>query len=273
MVVPTSRIREPVDSISSGSRKPSPISISSPRLTTISFPGARVIAMSSSAAALLLTTCTPPAVGTARANAAMAPRPRRARRPVDRSNSTSVAPLAVTTASIAACDNGARPRLVCTTTPVALMTGRRLAALAGNAATACSATCSGSISPLRARSCAWATTDFTNARPSRRSASASRGSASNTSVRGTRRRGSLTKGPKRMAEADGNRTRQRQELPLNDFEDRAGHQTGYASLAHGPIMAGQHGGHGLSTDAVRPRRRLRVQNSAGRASLSSRGAL
>ena len=38
-----------------------------------------------------------------------------------------------------------------------------------------------------------------------------------------------------MTEADGNRSRQRQELPLSDFEDRAGHQTGYAS--HGPIMA------------------------------------
>jgi selenide, water dikinase len=42
----------------------------------------------------------------------------------------------------------------------------------------------------------------------------------------------------RMAEADGNRTRQRQHLPLSDFEDRADHQTGYASLRHGPIMAG-----------------------------------
>jgi hypothetical protein len=41
-----------------------------------------------------------------------------------------------------------------------------------------------------------------------------------------------------MAEADGNRTRQRQELPLSDFEDRADHQTRYASQAHGPIMAG-----------------------------------
>lgn len=41
-----------------------------------------------------------------------------------------------------------------------------------------------------------------------------------------------------MAEADGNRTRQRQNLPLSDFEDRAGHQTGYASLTHGPIMPG-----------------------------------
>jgi selenide, water dikinase len=41
-----------------------------------------------------------------------------------------------------------------------------------------------------------------------------------------------------VAEADGNRTRQRQDLPLSDFEDRAGHQTGYASLTHGPIMPG-----------------------------------
>jgi selenide,water dikinase len=41
-----------------------------------------------------------------------------------------------------------------------------------------------------------------------------------------------------MAEADGNRTRQRQELPLSDFEDRAGHQTRYASQAHRSIMAG-----------------------------------
>ncbi|BBY03105.1 selenide, water dikinase [Mycobacterium seoulense] len=36
-----------------------------------------------------------------------------------------------------------------------------------------------------------------------------------------------------MAEADGNRTRQRQRLPFDGFEDRAGHQTGHASLDHG----------------------------------------
>jgi selenide, water dikinase len=36
-----------------------------------------------------------------------------------------------------------------------------------------------------------------------------------------------------MAEADGNRTRQRQRLPLDSFEDRAGHQTGHTSLDHG----------------------------------------
>jgi selenide, water dikinase len=36
----------------------------------------------------------------------------------------------------------------------------------------------------------------------------------------------------KMAEADGNRTRQRQELSLDGFEDRAGHQTGHTSLDH-----------------------------------------
>jgi selenide, water dikinase len=36
-----------------------------------------------------------------------------------------------------------------------------------------------------------------------------------------------------VAEADGNRTRQRQDLTLDGFEDRAGHQTGDASLDHG----------------------------------------
>src|ERR1700756_4136082 len=177
LVVPTSRSRDPVDASSSGMRKPSPISTSSPRLSTISLPGARARAVNSSAAALLLTTCTPPAAGTARASAASAPRPRRARRPVARSNSTSVAPPAATTASRAARDSGARPRLVCTTTPVAFRTGRRLDAVAGSAATACSATRSGSISPARARCWASAIADFTSARPSSRSASARRGGA------------------------------------------------------------------------------------------------
>ena len=36
-------------------------------------------------------------------------------------------------------------------------------------------------------------------------------------------------GNPRVAEADGNRTHQRQELPLNGFEDRAAHQDEYAS--------------------------------------------
>ena len=61
----------------SGMRKPSPISTSSPRLSTISLPWASTSAGSSSAAALLLTTCTAPASGTAAASAASAARPRR----------------------------------------------------------------------------------------------------------------------------------------------------------------------------------------------------
>jgi hypothetical protein len=39
-----------------------------------------------------------------------------------------------------------------------------------------------------------------------------------------------------VAEADGNRTRQRQYLPFDGFEDRAGHQAGYASLCHAAIL-------------------------------------
>lgn len=52
-------------------------------------------------------------------------------------------------------------------------------------------------------------------------------------MRGTRRRASPMYGPGEVAEADGNRTRQRQQLSLDGFEDRAGHQTGDASLGHG----------------------------------------
>ncbi len=51
---------------------------------------------------------------------------------------------------MAAPDSGARPRLVCSSTPVALITGVRVAALAGSAATAASATLSGVIVPARA---------------------------------------------------------------------------------------------------------------------------
>jgi selenide,water dikinase len=52
-----------------------------------------------------------------------------------------------------------------------------------------------------------------------------------------------------LAEADGNRTRQRQDLPLNGFEDRAGHQAGYASLCHALMISV---GTGLRDSASRP---------------------
>ncbi len=54
----------------------------------------------------------------------------------------------------AAADSGARPRLVCSITPVALITGVSVAAVGGSAATAASATPSGPMAPERASS--WA---------------------------------------------------------------------------------------------------------------------
>ena len=116
-----------------------------------------------------------------------APAPRRERTPAARSNSTSQWPAAATIAFTAAADSGARPRLVCTSTPVALITGVSAAARAGSSATAASATSSGAICPALA--CCWArpTAALTSGRPSLRSASARRGSASSRSVRGTRR--------------------------------------------------------------------------------------
>ena len=63
----------------------------------------------------------------------------------------------------------------------------------GSSATAASATSSGAIRPSLARCWARPTAALTRARPSLRSASASRGSASTRSVRGTWRRISTTR--------------------------------------------------------------------------------
>ncbi len=57
-MVPTSRSRAPVEAMRSGSRKPSPISTISPRLTTTSRPAASAVVARTSAAAPLLTTST-----------------------------------------------------------------------------------------------------------------------------------------------------------------------------------------------------------------------
>ena len=129
LVVPTSRSRAPVEAIRSGSRKPSPISTISPRLTTTSRPPASAVVASTSAAAPLLTTSAASASGTAASRAASgaaAPRAARARSPGRarrrRSRRRPRSP------STAAAESGARPRLVCTTTPVALSTGRSVVA-------------------------------------------------------------------------------------------------------------------------------------------------
>ena len=98
-VVPTSRSRAPHDVMRSGSRKPSPISTSSPRLTTTSAPAASAVVASTRAAAPLLTTRASSASGTAASRASRAPGARGPRRPVARSSSTSTVPAAATSAS------------------------------------------------------------------------------------------------------------------------------------------------------------------------------
>src|SRR6478752_6934093 len=163
----------------SGSRKPSPISTISPRLTRTSRPAARAS----------------PAAGTAARSASRVPRPRRARAPVAVSYSTSTYAAAATTASTAASERGARPMLVCTTTPVALRSGRRVVLLAGRADCAAVTTSSGAISPVRTSAWADRTAALTVAAPCRAAAATSSGCAISTSVRGTVRRGSACATP------------------------------------------------------------------------------
>ena len=95
-------------------RNPSPISTSSPRATTISRPAASAVATRASAAAQLLTTSAASAAGTAAAARRSRRRPARARarRWPGRARRRWSRPRL--TASTAAGDSGARPRLVCT---------------------------------------------------------------------------------------------------------------------------------------------------------------
>ena len=110
----------------SGMRKPSPISISSPRETSTSRPSASAASASSIAAALLLTTIAASAPGQPaqdRGHVILA----RAARAVDQV----VLEIRVALGDLrapgrrAAAESGARPRLVCTITPVAFRTRRR----------------------------------------------------------------------------------------------------------------------------------------------------
>ena len=129
LVVPTSRRRAPVEAMRSGRRKPSPISTSSPAAHDDLAPAASAVVASTRAAAPLLTTSASSAAGHGRQQGVAAcPAPRRARAPVARSNSTSTCRPRRPIASTAAADSGARPRLVCSTTPVALSTGRSVVA-------------------------------------------------------------------------------------------------------------------------------------------------
>ena len=107
-----------------GSRKPPPISISSPRDTSTSLRSASVLRTSSNAAALLLTTVAA-AAPVSRRSQGSTWSSRSPRRPVTRSNSRLEAPAATRAmASRACCGSGARPRFVCSTVPVRLKTER-----------------------------------------------------------------------------------------------------------------------------------------------------
>ena len=108
----------------SGMRNAPPISISSPRDTIASRPPARVLRQSSTAAALLFTTV----ASSAPVSAQSRPRTwssRSPRLPVGSSNSNATGSrIAATAALIAASASTARPRLVCSTVPVRLNSGR-----------------------------------------------------------------------------------------------------------------------------------------------------
>ena len=114
-------------------RKPSPISTISPRAMTISRPcGQRGRDEDQGGGAVVDHVAPPRRRGRRRAGR----RSRRARagrgRPVARSSSTSVVPAARSRRPTrGGATAGARPRLVCSSTPVALSTGRRLAAVSG----------------------------------------------------------------------------------------------------------------------------------------------
>ena len=109
----------------SGMRNEPPISTSSPRDTSASRRLASVFNVNNTAAALLLTTVAASApVSSHRSSAMRASRSPRA--PESRSNSRLTGAVsAATTARTASAGSTARPRLVCSTVPVRLNTGRR----------------------------------------------------------------------------------------------------------------------------------------------------
>src|SRR5579862_1606559 len=123
----------------SGTRNDPPISTSSPRDTITARPAASAASATRHAAALLLTTSASSAPVSSR-NAPTRCPCRDPRSPCSRSYSRFAYPRATSpTASIAAAASGARPRFVCSTTPVALMTGRNDGRASSAAAAATSA--------------------------------------------------------------------------------------------------------------------------------------
>ena len=113
----------------SGMRKAPPISTSSPRDTTTSFRCARLLSISSTAAALLFTRVASSAPVISRSQSvtrsSRSPRP-----PLSRLNSRLAGVVrARTTACTTSSGSSARPRLVCSTVPVRLKTGFRRGAI------------------------------------------------------------------------------------------------------------------------------------------------
>jgi hypothetical protein len=196
LVVPTSRRRAPVLAMRSGSRKPSPISTISPAADDDLAAGGQAVVREHERRAPLLTTSTSSAVRHRLAQ--------RGERPAAAAGPAAVGDVVLDVDVAggacdgvdAAGDSGARPRLVCRTTPVALSTGRSVvaprAARHGRVDHALRAR-----APGRARPGACTTAALTRSRRDGRPPSTSRGSASATSVRGTLRRGSsrLTRRP------------------------------------------------------------------------------
>ena len=152
----------------SGIRNAPPISTSSPRETITSLRGASDESISSTAAALLLTTVAASAPVSSHSSpstrSSRSPRP-----PLAMSYSRLAgAVIARSTASIAASGSSARPRLVCSTVPVQLKTGRSLGrssaaiaaatarAMAGSVVCAASAAADGAPGPAPAASAVFA---------------------------------------------------------------------------------------------------------------------
>ena len=179
----------------SGIRNAPPISTSSPRDTTASPSRASAERATRRAPAALFTTSASPApvssIRRSRHSAWREPRVPRAR-----SYSRFEYPAAMRLiASRAERASGARPRLVCSTTPVALITGRSdgAARRCTRARTAAPQPSGGAAPPL-ARACSIVSRTARTTRPrgcAVRSAATS-GSASSASTAGSRRRGSVT---------------------------------------------------------------------------------
>ena len=177
----------------SGMRNAPPISTSSPRDTTASPSRASAESASSSAPAALLTT----SASAAPVSSKRRPRHsawREPRVPAARSYSRfEYSPAMRRSAAIAAGASGALPRLVCSTTPVALMTGSSDGAASrwARARTAGPQPSGGTAPPsARAASIVSRTARSTRLRGCVASSAATSGSASKASTAGSRRRGS-----------------------------------------------------------------------------------